>query len=222
MCRPLDWIPEVHHPLGSGEAVIPDALPYYRSGSADADSWSMRRAFVEVDRATMGPERLAAKITAYARLHQLERRHPSGGPGLTRSWTSRCTAAVGAIGAGGTGALSGWALMVSSRRVSPSPCAPALTANQTIGQHCWSWPQSGVLPEPGESGRPRCNTFERLLVVEGGPAPESNFTGPGLRNVRSRARHRRLQNAAWSQNQDIRKRGPVKGPISADGVLRPS
>ncbi|WP_432043495.1 hypothetical protein [Streptomyces cadmiisoli] len=29
----------------------------------------MLRAFVEVDRATMGPERLAAKIAAYARLH---------------------------------------------------------------------------------------------------------------------------------------------------------
>ncbi|WP_371570325.1 hypothetical protein [Streptomyces canus] len=27
------------------------------------------RAFVEVDRATMGPERLATKLTAYARLH---------------------------------------------------------------------------------------------------------------------------------------------------------
>jgi hypothetical protein len=27
------------------------------------------RAFVEVDRSTMGPERLAAKLTAYARLH---------------------------------------------------------------------------------------------------------------------------------------------------------
>ncbi|MFD3504464.1 replication-relaxation family protein [Streptomyces sp. NPDC058678] len=70
VCRPLDWIPEVYHPLGSGEAVIPDALMYYRSGSAEADSWSMLRAFVEVDRATMGPERLAAKIHAYARLHE--------------------------------------------------------------------------------------------------------------------------------------------------------
>nr|WP_255345045.1 replication-relaxation family protein [Streptomyces avermitilis] len=30
--RPLDWIPEVHHPIGSGEAVIPDALLYYRRG----------------------------------------------------------------------------------------------------------------------------------------------------------------------------------------------
>ncbi|MEU6261409.1 replication-relaxation family protein [Streptomyces sp. NPDC047043] len=68
LCRPLDWIPEVYHPLGSGEAVIPDALMYYRSGPEDGD-WSLLRAFVEVDRATMGPERLAAKLTAYARLH---------------------------------------------------------------------------------------------------------------------------------------------------------
>ncbi|MGX1546961.1 hypothetical protein [Streptomyces adustus] len=34
-----------------------------------ACSGSMLRAFVEVDRATMGPERLAAKLTAYTRLH---------------------------------------------------------------------------------------------------------------------------------------------------------
>ncbi|WAU78403.1 replication-relaxation family protein (plasmid) [Streptomyces sp. Qhu-G9] len=67
VCRPLDWIPEVYHPLGNGEAVIPDGLLYYRTGSDE--EWSMLRAFVEVDRATMGPERLAAKIGAYARLH---------------------------------------------------------------------------------------------------------------------------------------------------------
>ncbi|MFE2581265.1 replication-relaxation family protein [Streptomyces sp. NPDC059378] len=64
ICWPLDWIPEVHHPLGGGEAVVPDALLFYRTRSG-----SMLRAFVEVDRATMGPERLAAKLTAYARLH---------------------------------------------------------------------------------------------------------------------------------------------------------
>ncbi|MFE0520757.1 replication-relaxation family protein [Streptomyces sp. NPDC058954] len=68
VCRPLDWIPEVYHPLGSGEAVIPDALLYYRT-SGDGDGGSMLRAFVEVDRATMGPERLAAKLTTYSRLH---------------------------------------------------------------------------------------------------------------------------------------------------------
>ncbi|MGW3941652.1 replication-relaxation family protein [Streptomyces phaeochromogenes] len=70
LCRPLDWIPEIHHPTGSGEAVIPDALLYYRRGPADGDNGAMLRAFVEVDRATMGPERLAAKLTAYARLHR--------------------------------------------------------------------------------------------------------------------------------------------------------
>ncbi|BAC75373.1 hypothetical protein AQJ43_36285 [Streptomyces avermitilis] len=68
--RPLDWIPEVHHPIGSGEAVIPDALLYYRRGPAGGDNGSMLRAFVEVDRATMGPERLAAKLPAYERLYR--------------------------------------------------------------------------------------------------------------------------------------------------------
>ncbi|MFE3270976.1 replication-relaxation family protein [Streptomyces sp. NPDC059215] len=67
--RPLDWIPEVHHSLGNDEAVIPDALMYYRSRSDAGGTGSMMRAFLEVDRATMGPERLAAKIPAYARLH---------------------------------------------------------------------------------------------------------------------------------------------------------
>ncbi|MFC8349770.1 replication-relaxation family protein [Streptomyces sp. NPDC057280] len=68
VCRPLDWIPEVYHPLGGGEAVIPDALLYYRHDHHRGEEWSMLRAFVEVDRATMGPERLAAKIRAYERL----------------------------------------------------------------------------------------------------------------------------------------------------------
>ncbi|MER7780497.1 replication-relaxation family protein [Streptomyces sp. NPDC096191] len=85
VCQPLDWIPEVHHPLGGGEAVIPDALLYYRShgtgtGGADGsgDGGSMLRAFIEVDRATMGPERLAAKLGAYARLHAYVPTPPPG------------------------------------------------------------------------------------------------------------------------------------------------
>jgi hypothetical protein len=69
VCRPLDWMTEVHHSIGNGHAVIPDALLYYRRGPVDGDNGSMLRAFVEVDRATMGPERLAAKLTSYARLH---------------------------------------------------------------------------------------------------------------------------------------------------------
>jgi len=52
-----------------GEAVIPDALVFYRSGP-EGGAGAMLRAFVEVDRATMGPERLAAKLTAYERLYR--------------------------------------------------------------------------------------------------------------------------------------------------------
>ncbi|NNN34426.1 replication-relaxation family protein [Streptomyces sp. S3(2020)] len=82
VCAPLDWIPEVYHPLGSGEAVIPDALLYYRRSKQNGASWSMLRAFVEVDRATMGPERLAAKLTAYARLYEYI---PTPAPGTRRA-----------------------------------------------------------------------------------------------------------------------------------------
>jgi hypothetical protein len=81
LCRPLDWIPEVYHPIGSGEAVIPDALLYYRR-PADGDNGSMLRAFVEVDRATVGPERLAAKPPAYERLHRYVRTVPGRRPTL--------------------------------------------------------------------------------------------------------------------------------------------
>ncbi|MER6624160.1 replication-relaxation family protein [Streptomyces sp. NPDC000931] len=82
LCRPLDWIPGVHHPLSGGEAVIPDVLLCYQRRSTDGTNRTdgasgaegtkggvLLRAFVEVDRATMGPERLAAKLGSYARLH---------------------------------------------------------------------------------------------------------------------------------------------------------
>ncbi|MGA5284887.1 replication-relaxation family protein [Streptomyces griseoincarnatus] len=78
VCQPLDWIPEVHHPLGSGEAVIPDALLYYRHNTDTDGGGSMLRAFIEVDRGTMGPERLAAKLGAYARLHAYAPAPPPG------------------------------------------------------------------------------------------------------------------------------------------------
>ncbi|MGW3152108.1 replication-relaxation family protein [Streptomyces sp. NPDC001177] len=97
--------PEVYH-SGSGEAVIPDALLYYRDSS---DGGAMLRAFVEVDRATMGPERLAAKLTAYFTvlaaplvdllqggpsapvwhsIHALGRRSPGACPGTRRQRTT--------------------------------------------------------------------------------------------------------------------------------------
>lgn len=82
VCQPLDWMTEVHHPIGSGEAVIPDALLYYWRGPADGDNGAMLRAFVEVDRATTGPERLAAKLTSYERLHHYVPVHPGRRPTL--------------------------------------------------------------------------------------------------------------------------------------------
>lgn len=46
------------------DAVIPDALMFHRRSEP-----VLMRVFVEVDRATREPERMAAKLTAYARLH---------------------------------------------------------------------------------------------------------------------------------------------------------
>ncbi|NGO75212.1 hypothetical protein G6045_05875 [Streptomyces sp. YC504] len=80
LCRPLDWIPEVHHPIGNGQAVIPDALMYYRRGTAEKSGGAMLRAFIEVDRATMGPERLAAKLSLYNRLHHYTPATPAHRP----------------------------------------------------------------------------------------------------------------------------------------------
>jgi hypothetical protein len=81
---PLDWTPEVAHPLNDGEKLIADAVLHYtliRAGQR-----TKLRAFIEVDRATMGSERLATKLIEYARLWAYEPqpagrqrpRHPSG------------------------------------------------------------------------------------------------------------------------------------------------
>lgn len=99
--EPLDWIPEVHHPIGNGEAVIPDALMYYEHGGA-GEHGAMMRAFLEVDRATMGPERLAAKLTTYqryyyyvpvvpGRLPPSRNRYRNSGDRTTRSSPASCS-----------------------------------------------------------------------------------------------------------------------------------
>ncbi|WSQ14856.1 replication-relaxation family protein [Streptomyces sp. NBC_01231] len=79
---PGGWIPAVLHRTGNGESVIFDALLYYQRGPSDGDSGSMLRAFVEVDRATMGPERLAAKLPAYERLYRFVPAVPGRRPTL--------------------------------------------------------------------------------------------------------------------------------------------
>ncbi|MFC5911760.1 replication-relaxation family protein [Streptacidiphilus monticola] len=65
---PLDWEPEVYHRLSDqrADALIADALMRY---TANGPSGARRqlRAFVEVDRCTMGSERLASKLMTYGR-----------------------------------------------------------------------------------------------------------------------------------------------------------
>ncbi|MFD9464486.1 replication-relaxation family protein [Streptomyces sp. NPDC060027] len=67
----LDWTPEVTHPLSERERVIADAVMHY---TLNHDQQRRKlRAFIEIDRATMSSERLAAKLIDYARLWS----HPS-------------------------------------------------------------------------------------------------------------------------------------------------
>ncbi|WP_043687617.1 replication-relaxation family protein [Streptomyces xylophagus] len=66
----LDWTPEVAHPLSDGERIIADAVMHYTL--IGDDERTKLRAFVEVDRTTMGSERLASKLIEYARLWSYE------------------------------------------------------------------------------------------------------------------------------------------------------
>ncbi|MFF4755258.1 replication-relaxation family protein [Streptomyces sp. NPDC002514] len=83
----LDWTPEVFHAIGDGEKVVADAVMHYTL--TEGKQRRKLRAFVEVDRATMSSERLAAKLIEYARLWAHEpqpvgRRRQATGPGWLR------------------------------------------------------------------------------------------------------------------------------------------
>ncbi|MFC7015989.1 replication-relaxation family protein [Streptomyces viridiviolaceus] len=82
LCRPLDWTPEVHHPLGSGEAVIPDALLYYRHGAKGNEDGTMLRAFVEVD-LPWAPNASPPRSTPTPSSTSTCPPHPSGDPSTT-------------------------------------------------------------------------------------------------------------------------------------------
>ncbi|MGW4652310.1 replication-relaxation family protein [Kitasatospora sp. NPDC004289] len=65
---PFDFIPEITHRFAEGRdgSVRPDGLLYY--GVRDPDYGMVQlRAFVEVDRGTMGTERLSSKLHTYTR-----------------------------------------------------------------------------------------------------------------------------------------------------------
>ena len=84
----LDWTPEVAHPLSDGERIIADAVMHYTL--IGDDERTKLRAFVEVDRTTMGSERLASKLIEYARLWTYE-------PQLIGRPRSRQPAAAGPV-----------------------------------------------------------------------------------------------------------------------------
>ncbi|WST00220.1 replication-relaxation family protein [Streptomyces phaeochromogenes] len=152
LCRPLDWIPEVHHSLGGGEAVIPDALMYYRRGPADGDDGAMLRAFVEVDRATTGPERLAAKIGAYARLYRyISTPVPAVAPPSRRTrWRRNGGGAIRSS----PGSCSSWT--APARSASPHASAPCVQLQGTRRRSA--------------SGLPAC-LFPASRVPQGRPFP---------------------------------------------------
>ncbi|SEG85718.1 Replication-relaxation [Actinacidiphila yanglinensis] len=101
-CGPLDWEPELAHRLRDGGSrvgdeafLIPDAvLRYTHRGTARQ---TLMTFFIELDRATMNPGRLAAKLRAYARYQTYipapppGRARPTAEAG-TEAWRSRYTA----------------------------------------------------------------------------------------------------------------------------------
>lgn len=73
-CGPWAWRHEIHHPIGhtrgqrQTEHVISDALLTYQRTTAEGTSFHYR--LIELDRATMPVDDLAAKLTRYARLYR--------------------------------------------------------------------------------------------------------------------------------------------------------
>lgn len=72
-CGPLDWLPEVAHRMRDGnrrladDHVIADAVLDYVH--VQGRNRALLRMFLEVDRGTMTTARLAAKLSAYGRMH---------------------------------------------------------------------------------------------------------------------------------------------------------
>ncbi len=72
-CGPLSWRHEIAHPITPArgrrpaQLVIADALLAYLQGTPD-ESLILHQRFIELDRGTLPPEQLAAKLARYAQL----------------------------------------------------------------------------------------------------------------------------------------------------------
>lgn len=69
-CDPLSWRHEIAHPLTQGRGarkLIADALLTYLQAAPD-QSLTLHQRFIELDRGTIPPEQLAAKLATYSQL----------------------------------------------------------------------------------------------------------------------------------------------------------
>jgi len=85
-CGPLSWRHEIAHPYTAGRSsngthlVIADALLSYLQAAPD-ESLILHQRFIELDRGTIPPEQLAAKLARYAQLnHYSPSNHTPEGP----------------------------------------------------------------------------------------------------------------------------------------------
>jgi hypothetical protein len=73
-CGPLSWRHEIAHPYTAGRSrhgahlLIADALLSYLQAAPD-ESLILHQRFIELDRGTIPPDQLAAKLARYAQLH---------------------------------------------------------------------------------------------------------------------------------------------------------
>jgi hypothetical protein len=85
-CGPLSWRHEIAHPYTAGRSsngthlVIADALLSYLQAAPD-ESLILHQRFIELDRGTIPPDQLAAKLARYAQLnHYSPSNHTPEGP----------------------------------------------------------------------------------------------------------------------------------------------
>jgi hypothetical protein len=83
-CGALSWRHEIAHPYRDGRGrhglhlLIADALLSYLQ--AGEDSLTLQQRFIELDRGTIPPEQLAAKLARYAQLHDYRGSDPKSSP----------------------------------------------------------------------------------------------------------------------------------------------
>lgn len=147
ICQPLDWIPEVYHSLGGGEAVIPDALLYYRKSAGEEDEGSMLRAFVEVDRATWDP---SVSPPNSAPTPVSIGTYPRSRPGLGSHYRSGVKRAGGNATRSSQGCCSSWtAPGRPASEPASTPCTPPPTTRPSPTSHTTS--PSSPPPSPASS-----------------------------------------------------------------------